>query len=75
MSDVAAASGTSLASLDRHVRILESAGLVRKHKHGRVATVSLVPGGLGPLLDWASGVQSDWPGALDRLAAHTTEQS
>lgn len=68
MSELADQFGMTLPALDKHVRVLSSAGLLRKSKSGRVTRLELVPGSLQPLSDWAMTNRLFWTHHLDRLA-------
>lgn len=68
MSELAEQFGMTLPALDKHVRVLSNAGLLRKSKTGRVTRLELVPGSLQPLSDWAMTNRLFWSNHLDRLA-------
>lgn len=68
MSELADQFGMTLPALDKHVRVLSNAGLLRKSKSGRVTRLELVPGSLQPLSDWAMTNRLFWTHHLDRLA-------
>lgn len=70
MSELAALLGVTLPAIDKHVRVLEAAGLARKRRVGRQAIVTLEPGGLDLLADWATGVRALWRARLADFAAH-----
>ncbi len=66
--------GVTLPAIDKHVRVLEAAGLARKRRAGRRAVVTLEPGGLDLLADWATGVRAMWRARLADFAAHVGTQ-
>lgn len=70
MSELASVLGVTLPAIDKHVRVLEAAGLARKRRAGRQAIVTLEPGGLDLLADWATGVRAMWRSRLADFAAH-----
>ncbi|GAA1425173.1 metalloregulator ArsR/SmtB family transcription factor [Agrococcus citreus] len=70
MSELAAVIEVTLPAIDKHVRVLEAAGLARKRRVGRHAIVSLEPGGLDLLADWATGMRAMWRARLVDFAAH-----
>ncbi len=70
MSELASVLGVTLPAIDKHVRVLEAAGLARKRRVGRRAVVTLEPGGLDLLADWATGVRAMWRARLADFAAH-----
>ncbi len=70
MSQLAARLEASLPAVDKHVRVLVSAGVVTKSKSGRTTSVRLVPGSLDDLAVWATSTRLMWSNALDRLEDH-----
>ena len=54
-------------ALNRHVSVLESAGLVARRLHGRVHELTLVPGRLDSVVGWVSELRRGWAANLDRL--------
>lgn len=64
----------TLPAVLKQLSVLERAGIVSRHKTGRVVTVELIPGSLAPLQEWALQTRLFWTGHLDRFAAHI-EQS
>lgn len=59
-----------LPTLLKHIRVLESGGLVSSEKSGRVRTCSLTPGALLGADDWLRAHIATWESRLDRLEAH-----
>ena len=57
----------SLAAASKHVRVLERAGLVRRHRHGRENTLELSAEPLRDVARWISGYERFWNARLDRL--------
>ncbi len=57
----------SLSAVVQHLAILESCGLVRSEKIGRVRTCRLQPVGLELAADWFAGQRAVWERRLDRL--------
>jgi len=72
VSDLAAPFEMTLPSLMQHLRVLENAGLVTSHKHGRVRTVSLRPGALDILHLWLGEQRTPAEHQADRLGVHLT---
>lgn len=58
-----------LPSFLKHVKVLETCGLIRSEKAGRVRTCHLVPARLAAAEDWLSKQRAIWEGRTDRLAA------
>lgn len=71
----------SLAAASKHIRVLESAGLVRREVRGRTHLCRLDPGPLASAHEWLTFYERFWTGRLDILerllreedAANTTE--
>ncbi len=59
--------GFSRQALNRHVGILERAGLVRRTMHGRMHELRLVPAPLDEVVEWVAILRRGWEGNLDRL--------
>jgi DNA-binding transcriptional ArsR family regulator len=57
----------TLSGVVQHLAILESCGLVRSEKVGRVRTCRLQPVGLELAEDWFAGQRAVWERRLDRL--------
>lgn len=74
MSELADVLGVTLPAIDKHVRVLEAAGLARKRRAGRQAIVTLEPGGLELIVDWATGMRAMWRARLTEFAAHMEEE-
>ena len=60
ISRLAGAAGLSLPAMDKHVRILESAGLVRRRKTGRTTFLALDRSGLLALQAWIAAFHPYW---------------
>ena len=57
----------SLMAVQKHVRVLEEAGLVATRKDGRSRYVRLQSKGLSPATDWLQRAQARWNKAFDQL--------
>lgn len=57
----------ALPSFLQHLRVLESAGLVKSHKQGRVRTVRIVPERLRHAAAWLQEQREIWERRLDQL--------
>ena len=57
----------ALPSLMKHIRILESSGLVASAKTGRVRMCSLQTEALATIEDWLAAQREIWDRRLDRL--------
>jgi DNA-binding transcriptional ArsR family regulator len=67
LSDLAAPLPMTLMAVQKHVRVLEEAGLVATRKHGRSRHVRLRAHGLERASDWIKESQTRWNAAFDRL--------
>jgi DNA-binding transcriptional ArsR family regulator len=60
----------ALPSFVQHLSVLESCGLVRSQKTGRVRTYELAPERLRLAEDWLAGQRTLWERRLDQLDAY-----
>jgi DNA-binding transcriptional ArsR family regulator len=67
VSELAEPFDMALPSFDQHLRALESCGLVRSKKKGRVRTYQLVPRRLRLAEDWLARQHALWERRLDQL--------
>ncbi|MEA3144475.1 MAG: hypothetical protein QOI63_791 [Thermoplasmata archaeon] len=74
LSDLAAPLPITLMAVQKHVRVLEEAGLVATRKHGRSRHVRLRAHGLERASDWIKQSEQRWNAAFDRLAAALEEE-
>jgi len=70
VSELAKPLPMSLPSVMQHLGVLESAGLVRSEKVGRVRTCSIEPGALSLAERWINARRTQWEHQLDRLGAY-----
>jgi DNA-binding transcriptional ArsR family regulator len=63
----------ALPTFLKHLKVLESSGLVRSEKSGRVRTCRLQPNALARAETWFARQRRTMAGRLDRLA-HVAEQ-
>jgi DNA-binding transcriptional ArsR family regulator len=73
VSELAEPFDMALPSFVQHMKVLESTGLVRSRKQGRVRTYRLVPGRLKLAEGWLSRQRALWERRLDRFDAYVTE--
>jgi DNA-binding transcriptional ArsR family regulator len=57
----------SLSAVVQHLQVLETSGLVRSEKVGRVRTCRLEPGALRTAERWIAERRTSWERRLDRL--------
>ncbi|MDH4982478.1 metalloregulator ArsR/SmtB family transcription factor [Hyphomicrobium sp. D-2] len=60
----------ALPSLMKHIRVLETGGLVETEKRGRVRTCRLKPAGMQSVETWLAEQRAIWGARLDRLEAY-----
>jgi DNA-binding transcriptional ArsR family regulator len=70
VSELAAPFDMALPSFVEHLRLLESCGLVRSHKTGRVRTYRLAPARLKLAEEWLGRQRTLWERRLDQLDAY-----
>jgi len=75
VSELARPFDMTLAAVGQHIQVLETAGLVRTSKVGRVRTVQVEPAGLREAEAWLTARRTHLEQQLDRLAEVLTEQS
>ncbi len=64
----------TLPAVSKHVRVLESAGLVQRRKQGRSHVLRLSPDPMSDAVGWMEHTRAFWEGALDRLEALVSEE-
>jgi len=77
VSELAEPLPMSLAAVVQHLHVLETSGLIRSEKIGRVRTCRIEPAALSPAEQWIADRRRSWERRLDRLgeylAAHPDE--
>lgn len=68
VTELAAPLSMSLPAVLQHLAVLESCGVVRSEKVGRIRTCRLRPAALRSAEAWFSGQRALWEERLDRLA-------
>ncbi len=71
ISGLARARGLSLPAMDKHVRILEGAGLVRRRKTGRTTFLALDRSGLLAVQGWLGAFHAYWGTEAETLENYT----
>lgn len=72
VSDLARSSSMTLPSFMKHIRMLESTGLIRTAKAGRVRTCTLNRERLAVVEGWLAEQRAIWEGRTDRLEQFVT---
>ena len=75
VTEVAEPFHISLNSVSKHIRILERAGLVRRHVSGRDHYLSLDPAPLNELSEWLTKSREFWSARLDALESALAKES
>jgi len=73
VSDLARPLAMSLPSVVQHLQVLETAGLIRSEKAGRVRTCRMAPDALAMAERWLFERRLEWDARLDRLEAYLAE--
>lgn len=74
VSELAAPLPMSLPAVVQHLKVLESSGLVRSEKSGRVRTCSIELAALDRAERWLSERRSTWRRRLDQLGDYLTTE-
>jgi DNA-binding transcriptional ArsR family regulator len=74
VTDVAAPFSISLNSVSKHIRLLERAGLVRRHVRGREHLLSFSAQPLDSAAGWIASHRALWMGRLRALDAILTNE-
>ena len=64
----------SLPAISKHLRVLEDAGLMARHKDGRTHRCRLVAAPLHAAADWLLFYQRFWEGTFDSLADYLARE-
>ena len=75
VSELARPLAMALPSVMQHLQVLESSGLVRSQKAGRVRTCLIEAGALQDVERWVTERRMGWEQAFDRLALVLAEDS
>jgi DNA-binding transcriptional ArsR family regulator len=67
VSQLAEPYAMSLAAASKHIKVLETAGLIRREIRGRVHICQLEPGPLAKAHEWLGFYEHFWTSRLDRL--------
>lgn len=73
VSELAAPFEMALPSFLAHLKVLESSGIVRSRKAGRVRTYQLAPRRLRIAEDWLSRQRTTWEQRFDQLDSYLME--
>jgi DNA-binding transcriptional ArsR family regulator len=65
----------TLPAVSKHLGVLERAGLVVRHRDGRVRRCRFLPGPMAGAASWIEMYREFWEGRLDQLARYLKESS
>jgi DNA-binding transcriptional ArsR family regulator len=74
VTEIAEPFSVSLAAASKHVRVLESAGLVSRTIIGRDHVLTFEPGPLAAAQEWIDASRSFWEARLEALATDLGER-
>jgi DNA-binding transcriptional ArsR family regulator len=70
VSELAAPFSISLPAISKHIRVLESAGLIEQRRQAQTRPCRIVPEQLRLVTEWLEQYEALWSNRLDRLAGH-----
>jgi len=73
VSELAEPFDMSLPAIVQHLQVLESSGLVKSEKVGRVRTCRIEPKAMMSAEDWIAGQRASWEARRDRLGEYLKE--
>ncbi len=63
----------SLPAVSKHLRVLEKAGLIRRHRDGRLHRLKLEAKPMKEAQEWIESYRRFWEESFDRLDAYLKE--
>jgi DNA-binding transcriptional ArsR family regulator len=73
VTDLAKPHQMSLPAVSKHLRVLEKAGLIRRHRDGRVHRLKLDAAPMQGAQQWIEEYRQFWEESLDRLEEYLKE--
>lgn len=73
VADASADLDLAKSSISKHVKVLETSGLVQRRVAGREHWLSLVPDGFATATEWFTHHEQFWTSSLDRLTELVAE--
>jgi DNA-binding transcriptional ArsR family regulator len=74
ISQLAEGSAMTRQAVTKHLRVLESAGIVRNMREGRESLFAFEPQPLAEVRVWLDGISAQWDGALGRLKSFVEDE-
>lgn len=75
VSELARPLTMSLPAVVQHLQVLETSGLVRSEKVGRVRTCTIEPAALQRVEQWVNDQRTLWERRLDRLGTYLAQST
>ncbi|MEA3011088.1 MAG: hypothetical protein QOJ91_2780 [Sphingomonadales bacterium] len=75
VTELAAPFGISQPSISRHLKVLETAGLIEVRRKAQARPRRLRPDALRDVGDWLDGLRNLWSDSFDRLDRHLDSTS
>lgn len=75
VSELARPLPMSLPAVVQHIAVLQTSGLIRSEKIGRVRTCRIEPKALSQAEQWIAGRREEWERRLDRLGDYLNAQA
>jgi len=73
VGEIAAPFDMSLQAVSRHLKVLESAGLISRGREAQWRPCKLAPEPLKAVDDWLARYRSFWEGGFDKMEAYLAE--
>jgi len=70
VTELAEPFGISLPAVSKHLKVLEKAQLITRHKDGRIHRFTVNPKPIGSAKSWIETYQDFWEQQMDSLAAY-----
>ncbi len=74
VNELAAPFDISLPAISRHLKVLETAGLITRSRSGQLRPCRIEPGPLKEISDWVERYRSFWDQSFDRLDTYLSQQ-
>jgi len=75
VTDLAEPFAMSLPAVSKHLRVLEDAGLLKRHRMGREHLIELEAAPMRKAQDWIAQYRKFWEGSLNALAEYLESEN
>jgi len=65
----------SLPAISRHLKVLERAGLIERHKIGKTHVIKLMAGPMKNAAEWLNHYSVFWKGQLESFSIYITDKN